>query len=457
MFKKFDKVFKFTFKNQVKAKGYKSLTIILALVLFLLPVLIFWIVDMASGSSEDEAIASCGAERIYVVNEITPNADYSLLNQLQVPNYEQIDYQKADNVDEILKQLAANPEPRALVLRIYKDSEENPTTTLIVPQNSILTTKDAANFNTFLDRQNQAFTILASGIPFSSMEELMRAQEKDVFNTEGYKTGTSIYETDAEMLEDKNNSSILPVFNMILVYVTVMIVYFVVLYYGASINQNVVLEKSSKLMDTMLISLSPDSLIFGKLLGVLAAGFIQFFLWIAAIAGGVFAGVKLVDTIDPGNNLPVITFLKSFSKLGLFKPGSVIIAVLVLIFGIVLYCALAAIGGAISNTKEEAASNQGIFVILLVVCFYLILMTGLDTTDVPTWLYLFPGTAAMILPAGICSGMVSNVIALISFGLMLATTLFALWIAGKLYKMMSLYKGNKVTLTKALKMLTGKV
>ena len=46
-----------------------------------------------------------------------------------------------------------------------------------------------------------------------------------------------------------------------------------------------------------------------------------------------------------------------------------------LIFGIVLYAALAAFAGAISSTMEQAASNQGIFVLILIVSYFIIIFT----------------------------------------------------------------------------------
>ena len=76
--------------------------------------------------------------------------------------------------------------------------------------------------------------------------------------------------------------------------------------------------------------------------------------------------------------------------------------------------------------------------------------------DVATWLYLLPFTSTMILPAGICTGTVSTTLGLVSILIMLAVPILFLILAGTLYVMMSLYKGNKVNLRKAFKMLFSK-
>ena len=453
MFKKFDKVFKFTFRNQVNSKSYKTTTILLAALLFLIPVIVFVIAGFANKKDEDTKTESCGADKIYVVNERVSDADYSALNSMQVENYTELQYVNAESVDAALAPIKEANEVTSLILHITEKDEGELNVHVILPDDSSIDKDTAGHLCDFLENQNQLFTVLATGISVSDIMKMSMPLNSDVYSATGYAKNLSIYETDKESLDEKNNENILPTFNMILVYATVMIVYFVVLAYGASITQNVVMEKASKLMDTMLISVRAESMIFGKLLGVLTAAFIQFFSWIAAIVVGMIVGVKVFENIVPGKDFMVITFLKSLSKLGLFKPLNVVLAVLVLIFGIVLYCALAAIGGAISSTKEEAASNQSLFIILLVICFYLVLMKGLNTAEMPTWLYIFPGTGAMVLPAGVCSGVVSLPIALTSFAVMIVTTALALWLAGRLYVMMSLYKGNGVKLGKALKML----
>ncbi len=452
MFKKFDKVFKFTFRNQIKAGSYKLVTIGVALFLFLLPIIIFLIMNGTSGDGEG-GYAPCGADKVYVVNEFSDSSDFSMLSQLQEENYTDITFTTADSVNGAISTIRDAGEISSLVLSIYKSADGEPQAQIIIPSISDIQKVEAENLADYLEGNMQVFTIVASGLSVQNLMELSMQVESDVYSAEGYYENKSIYDTDAESLKERDNNDILPGFNMILVYFTIMLVYFVVLAYGTSITQNVVLEKSSKLMDTMLLSVSPDSMIFGKMLGVLAAGMIQLFSWLAAVGLGIFAGVKIVDSINPDNHLKVLTFFKSLGELGLFKPLYVVLALLVLVFGIVLYCSIAAIGGAISSTKEEAASNQSIFVILLVICFYAVLMTGLNSGDTPTWLYIFPGTSAMVLPAGVCSGVVSLWVALAGFAVMVLTTIGALLLAGKMYKMMSLYKGNGVKLGKALKML----
>ena len=142
--------------------------------------------------------------------------------------------------------------------------------------------------------------------------------------------------------------------------------------------------------------------------------------------------------------------------MGLFRPVNILIAILALIFGIIFYASISAICGAISGTKEEAASNQSIFVIALLVSFYVVMFGAFKTTDVSYAMYLIPFTGSMVLPAGICAGTIPTYIGAISLAIMIVATVLLVILAGKLYTMMALYKGNKVNLRKAFKMLMNK-
>ena len=454
MFRRFDKVFGFTFKNQVKSGGYKTLTIVVALLLLIVPAAIFSIVA-ASSEDETKEIGSCGADKIYVVNELAPNADYNMLNASSDEihkNYTNITYVNAASTEEAFAAIASAGEKTSLVLYVYTDNDGTNTKT-IIPTGSSIEKDTADNLKEYLKDRNLVFTLIATDMIMADMASIGLPNEGGVYSIDGFKTGQTIYESDKEALQEHDNQSMVTGFNTILVYVTFMVVYFIVLAYGNSIMQTIVMEKSSKLMDTMLVSVSPSSMIFGKMLGVLLTGIIQFFSWILMLVLGLFAGVKLTDVIRPDNDFKVVTFLKSLGKLGLFSPVDVLIAVLVLMFGLVFYCSLSAIGGAISSTKEEAASNQSLFIILLIVSFYLVLMMGLDSETVPTWLYLFPGTSAMMLPGAVCTGAISTGIAVAGLAIMVVCTVLLLVLAGKLYTMMALYSGKKVGFADAFKML----
>ncbi len=453
MFKNFDKVFKFTFRNQTSTKGYKRGTFLTAFILFIIPVAIFSIVGYVLKNDDDE-LKSCGAERVYVVDPEAPNADFNILNVTGVEGYTDIQYSNAETVDEALETIESRGEKKSIVLQIKKEDGQLQSR-IILPDVCELEKDDVKNYNDFIDESGNVFALIASGIDMGDMTEVMKQTDYSVYDSDGFRDGTDLY-TDAGKLNEQQNAKILPVFNMILTYVCVVFIYMIIILYGNSILQNIVLEKSSKLMDTMLISVAPQALVFGKMLAVLTSGILQILVWIAGLVGGVVAGLKIFGTMLDGTDTVVMTFVKSFADLGLFKPVNVIVGILALIFGIIMYASLSAVAGAISSSREEAASNQSLFIMLLLFGFYAVLFKGMNTTNPAIWLYLVPFTSAMVLPSGICSGIISTGVAVAGLVILVVCSLGLIILAGKLYKMMSLYKGNKVSLGKAIKMLAGK-
>ena len=74
----------------------------------------------------------------------------------------------------------------------------------------------------------------------------MTAGEENLNDTE------SMLETVREIL-----AYLLPVVN-------IMVLYFLILLYGQSVAGNVIMEKTSKLMDTFLVAVKPTAMVFGR-------------------------------------------------------------------------------------------------------------------------------------------------------------------------------------------------
>ena len=453
MFKNFDKVFKFTFRNQAFQKGYKALTITFGAILLLAPILVLIFISWTTKSDEN-VLQSCGADKIYVVNEAANVSDYSALKSIPGDGYASIEYIPAESVEGAVDTVKNAGEKKSLVLYVTKDENGAVSARVIIPEGSEITSKTAKNYNKAIDKMEMLFTVTIRGISIQDMTEITRKIGYDGFDASGWKTGTSLF-ADKEKANEQNNERIRDNFGMIITLMICLIMYFVVMAYGASISKNIVLEKASKLMDTMLISVKPEALVFGKLTGVLAAGLLQFFFWILMLAAGLIIGVKLSDAIFPDAQAPAVVFLKSLGSMNMFQPLNVFLAVIVLLFGIIMYCAMAAFAGAISSTMEQAASNQGIFAVFLIFSYFAVLIKGTDINSAPMWLFLVPFTAALILPTGLLLGTLSMSTALIGVAILVVLTLVLLILAGHIYKAMALYKGD-TGIRKAYKILTTK-
>lgn len=450
MFKNFDKVFKYTFKNQTNTKSYKSMLIVVSIILLVLPAAIMVIVNKVK-KDDDNTIKPSGASAVYVVNDVTPDVDYDVLNYLGVENYDHIKYMTYDSMDEALE--VANYGTDVLVLHFEKDDDEMKAT-IVVPEGSSISEDDADHFNDFIDQNETMVALLASGIPMANLGQMSMPVDGDIYTVSGFQNGESLMEN-KEAAEAVEANAVKSVFQYLVVYGTMMVLYMVILMYGNGISAHVVMEKESKLMDTMLISVHPEALVFGKMLGVLAAGFLQIFCWGISLVLGFVLGTIFVESM--GGSLGIISFFKSMTGMGIFTIPGIILAVVAIIFGVILYSSLSCLAGSISNNREEAATNNSIFIMVLLASFYVVLFCGLsDISNMPIWMMFVPPVAAMVLPAALLLGTIPLASGILAVVLLVAVTLALTILAGKLYKMMSLYKGNKVKLSKAIGMLFSK-
>ena len=106
------------------------------------------------------------------------------------------------------------------------------------------------------------------------------------------------------------------------------------------------MEKSSKLMESFLISVRPAAIVLGKLLAITMTGIVQMMSWIIALVISFAVGTMTVRSMDPDSDMFILKLFDMVGELtsGLFTPANCIMALLIVMAGMLLYCALAAIG-----------------------------------------------------------------------------------------------------------------
>ena len=169
-------------------------------------------------------------------------------------------------------------------------------------------------------------------------------------------------------------------------------------------------------------------------------------------------GTQLVKTINPQSDMAILQLFDAFGEIsGMFTVSGVILALLMLAAGLLLYCSLAAIGGAVAEKPEDLSSTNMLFVMVLLISFFATMYAGGTNSDVPwdavTWQAWMPFTAILVTPTKILLGGMTIPQALGSLGIVVLTAVLVTLLAGKLYKMMSLYKGNPPGPAKLMEML----
>ncbi|MDM8249918.1 ABC transporter permease [Lacrimispora saccharolytica] len=460
------KIFAFTFERQVKSTGYLVGTIVFALLCFLLPAGIMAAVEYFGGDSDSavETAAVSPVQTVYVADETDGAADWNLLTQAGSETFGGISYVTCGSLEEADAQ--AGQEEHSLILLLEeakKTAQENTLSQasngsqngyqmhLLLPDNTSLSEGDAGDLESFLQANFQIILLQKSGIDPAAAAELLvpATTEVTTFGEE------ALSETEAAL------ESMREVLGMLLPYLNIMILYFLVLFYGQGVANNVIMEKTSKLMDTFLVAVKPTAMVFGKVLAVTAASMLQFVIVAASLIGGFAAGSALVRMIDPDSDMLLLLFFDSLSEFqGVLTVPGILLAVVMMVSGFFLYCSLSAIGGSAAGKPEDLSSTNVVFTTVLIVSFLAALYAGgigsMDSGAFAKWLDFVPFTSILVTPSRIMLGEVSLGMGFVSLLLVLIVSVLCLLLAGKVYRMMALYKGNPPTPAKLMKMLKEK-
>lgn len=126
-----------------------------------------------------------------------------------------------------------------------------------------------------------------------------------------------------------------------MVYVLVIVLFMGVMITGQLIATEITAEKSSRVMEVLITSVSPLKQMFGKIVGMLIVGLSQILL----IAGVALINLTLPHNIDTLKNLNI--------DLGAIDPLLIVFAVIFYLLGYFLYSTLyAAVGSIVSRTEE---------------------------------------------------------------------------------------------------------
>lgn len=243
------------------------------------------------------------------------------------------------------------------------------------------------------------------------------------------------------------------VLSMVLMYVTFMFI----LIYGVRVMRSVLEEKNNRVVEIIISSVKPFELMMGKILGVTLVALTQFIVWISmSVIGALIlnTGFSSLQKTIPGGNEEMMSKLDiaqiatqaSHSLLEMNFPLIIFVFIIFFLLGYMFYSSVyAAIGSAVDNETETQQFT--LFAILPLTLGMYGSISVLNNPDGPVgfWMSIIPFTSPVAMVARIPFGVPAWQIAL-SIALLLGTTIFMIFLAGKIYRVGILMYGNKATL-----------
>ncbi|MDS9472666.1 ABC transporter permease [Sporosarcina pasteurii] len=209
-----------------------------------------------------------------------------------------------------------------------------------------------------------------------------------------------------------------------LVYVLMFLIYFAVIFYSNMIAMEVATEKSSRVMEILISSVSPVKHLFAKVLGIGTLGLLQ----MALLGASAFIALKTTsaDMVDG------LFMFFGFSNLDV---GTIIYAIVFFLLGYFLYATLAALLGSLVSRTEDV--NQMIMpMTFLIIIAFMLAAAGIGNPELAYLKYTsyipFFAPLVMFLRVGMLDLPMWEPI--LSIAIMLITIFIFGWFGARVYK-----------------------
>ncbi len=451
-------VFSFTFMQQIKSKSFKITTGIIGIIIFLAVFLALTISDKKT-EEERDILGIENINQVYILDETERFEDFNSYIELFVQSYEInpelggvslegisfVQVSKDTEISQVMSDLENVND--GLLVNIKRDysievEEEAINVKALLPQQTEITNREA---EMLLESMLPIFEMYRMGISGISQEQLAIILKPTV---------TSVVDVGEE--EDSFGEEVIklmvPMFYSLILYMFLIV-------YASQIMNTMLIEKTSKLTEMLLTSVNPKSVITGKTLALSLAAILQFLAWIICgflgfVVGDIFLNSQYPDYSNPV--LEVIELVRDNSGGFAFSPIAIILSILALCLGILFYFSFAGVAGATLGKAEDISAGTGLYY-LPVVIFGLAaaMIPMLDDSLIVKMMDFFPFTSPFILPTGIINGDINTLSGIISIAILILSTIICFILAGKLYKGLIFFKGEKLTFANVIHAIKG--
>ncbi len=223
-----------------------------------------------------------------------------------------------------------------------------------------------------------------------------------------------------------------------------LVLFYAIYFCAYQVSTSITTEKTSKIIETLVTSTTPKTIVLGKTIGIGIVGLIQIVAIVATalICKNVFLEEGMLDAII------------DFST---FTPFLGLITVIYFILGYAFYALLYALTGSTVSKPEDVQSANGPVAILAVIGFYLAYFTMMNpTSELNKLAAILPLSSPFCMPFRVMMGVATTSEIAISIAILVVTILVIAKISIKIYSQAILNYGSKISFKDALKMYKNK-
>ena len=245
---------------------------------------------------------------------------------------------------------------------------------------------------------------------------------------------TPNFDFSLEQTEEKSASG-----NVFVMMIMSIVLFYAIYFCAYQVSSSITTEKTSKIMETLVTSTSPRTIILGKTIGIGLVGLAQMIVIVATalISAKAFLEPELLENaLDMSNITPYLGIMTA----------------IYFILGYLAYALLYALTGSTVSKPEDIQSANTPVALLAVIGFYLSYFTMMNpTSDLNLFASLFPISSPFCMPFRIMMGLASIRDVALSIAILIVTIVVISHIAIKIYSNAILNYGTKMTFKDIIK------
>lgn len=259
-----------------------------------------------------------------------------------------------------------------------------------------------------------------------------------------------------EKIGDKGREKGSGIGNVIFGYVIALLLYMMIVIYGQTILRGVMEEKTTRVAEVVVSSVSTDTLLAGKVLGVGLVAITQVLAWVALSFSLMFFGMPLLEkklgagamaAAGAGARPAGAGIAGSLaSALPSLSIGTLLALLLFFVLGFIFYASLFAAIGAMVNSQEDV--QQASMPVMLLLVSSVIFMTPIMTnpgSGLARTMSLLPFSAPILMPLRMTLIPVPWYEVAGSLAGVALACLAAIWISARIYRVGLLMYGKRPT------------
>lgn len=396
-------VMKFTMKDMIKRKSF-----IISTIIFLIMIVVGFnipnILKSINGEDTSDKLVIVDEENIFEGSlESLKNADTGYEIEISNSKYEEI--KEKINNDEIESAI------------IVEKTNNNVKIRYIVKNTTMMTNVP----DDIISMMNSLY----SNLQISKLE-LTESQLQSI---------TPNFDYELEQTEEEKANG-----NVFAIMLLSIVLFYAIYFCAYQVSSSITTEKTSKIIETLVTSTSPKTIVLGKTIGIGVVGLLQLILLVgtALISAKAFLDPELINSIL---DISAIT------------PYLGIITIIYFILGYLAYALLYALTGSTVSKPEDIQSANGPVAMLAVIGFYLSYFTMMNpTSSLNVFASIFPISSPFCMPFRTMMGLASTTDVLISIAVLIITILIIAKVTIKIYSNAILNYGTKMGIKDIMKM-----